>query len=47
MEQDFRELLEGFNGEKVRYLVVGGDTVTKYTGLFWDWNLRKLAACAT
>jgi hypothetical protein len=31
VERDFRELLEAFNGEKVRYLVVGGYAVTKYT----------------
>lgn len=31
MNQDFRELLEVFNSEKVRYLVVGGYAMIKYT----------------
>ncbi|HVF28222.1 MAG TPA: DUF6036 family nucleotidyltransferase [Pyrinomonadaceae bacterium] len=31
MNQDFRELLETFNSEKVRYLVVGGYAVIKHT----------------
>ena len=31
MNQDFRELLACFNGEKVRYLVVGGYAVIKHT----------------
>ena len=31
MNQDFRDLLRAFNDEKVRYLIVGGYALIKYT----------------
>ena len=31
MNQDFKELLAAFNAEKVKYLVIGGYAVIKYT----------------
>ena len=31
MNQDFKELLQAFNDEQVKYLVIGGYAVIKYT----------------